>query len=266
LSEATLRFYGALVDFLPREPRHQRESENVNWARWPQERGAVVAVYIFDRPVSVKDAIESIGVPHPEIDLVLANGVPVDFSYRLQAGDRIAVYPLFRSIDILPVSLVRPPQLDALRFVLDCHLGRLAAYLRLAGFDTDYRPPAANEDDGTLAEISGREDRILLTRDVALLKRLMVRYGYWVRETNPRRQLAEVAARFDIGARARPFTRCLRCNTSIEPVRKETVLDLLPRRTRLHYDEFLRCSGCGRIYWKGAHYAHLRRVLEALDG
>jgi uncharacterized protein with PIN domain len=241
VSEAIFRFYGSLNDFLP------------------PARRQLSFTHAFDGRVSIKDVIESFGVPHPEIDLVIAGGTPVSFSYHLQLGDRVAVYPLFCALDVGAISLVRPPALRDLRFVLDTHLGRLAAYLRLAGLDCVY---SNHCDDEELAEISSRETRVLLTRDAALLKRTIVEYGYWVRETNPRRQLAEIFSRFDLASRARPFRRCLRCNALIEAVPKAGVVDRLPPRTREHCHEFYRCPGCGRIYWKGSHYEWMRRLIE----
>ncbi len=240
--EVLFRFYGALNDFLP--PGRRR----------------VAFSYAFEGRVSVKDAIEAVGVPHPEVDLILACGTSVDFSHHVHPGDRIAVYPLFRSLDVGPASRVRPPALDTLRFVLDGHLGRLAGYLRLAGFDSLYETDC---DDETLAEISSREQRILLTRDVALLKRGIVTYGYWLRATNPRQQLAEIAERFDLASRRQPFSRCIRCNGTIVPTAFDAVTDRLPPRTRDHYREFWECTGCGRVYWKGAHYAWLSRLLAS---
>lgn len=238
---AAFRFYGNLNDFLP--PARRRVS----------------FTHAFGGRVTVKDVIESFGVPHPEIDLLLDGTSPIDFLYRLRPGDRIAAYPLFCSLDIAAVSLVRPPRLAELRFVLDAHLGRLAAYLRLAGFDCLYRN---DWDDERVAEISSGERRMLLTRDATLLKRSIVEYGYWVRETNPRRQLAEISSRLDLASRAQPFCRCLRCNARIEPVPKATIVGRLLPRTREHYHEFYRCLGCGRVYWKGAHYERLKQTLE----
>ena len=90
----------------------------------------------FDGRPAVKDLIEALGVPHTEVDLILANGESVDFAYGVRDGDRISVYPVFESLDIGPVVRVRPEPLRETRFVCDTHLGRLAAYLRMLGFDT----------------------------------------------------------------------------------------------------------------------------------
>jgi uncharacterized protein with PIN domain len=241
----TFRFYAELNDFLP------------------PERRQVEFVHALPEPGSVKDAIESLGVPHTELDLILANGESVDFGYRLADGDRIAAYPVFESLDVTPLLRVRPEPLRRIRFVLDTHLGRLAAYLRLLGFDTLYANDANDEE---LAHVAAAEARILLTRDRGLLKRRQVTRGYCLRSTNPREQLREVVQRFDLAAAAHPFTRCLACNGQLRPVPAAEVRHLLPENARQAYDEFGRCAACGRVYWQGAHYERLRDLVEEMLG
>lgn len=210
---------------------------------------------------TVKDAIESLGVPHTEVDLILVNGASVDFSYRLQPGDRVSVYPVFESFDIASVARVRPEPLRETRFILDTHLGRLAAYLRLLGFDTLYRNDSSDDD---LARISHNQHRILLTRDRGLLKRSAVTHGHLMRETNPRRQLAEVVHRFDLVRSLAAFKRCLRCNAVLEAVNKAEIAATLPPRARESYNEFLTCPTCRRVYWKGSHFERMRKLVEEI--
>jgi hypothetical protein len=238
---ATFRFYAELNDFLPPGLRQQ------------------TFLHHFNGDASVKDRIEAIGVPHPEVDLILANGQPVDFGYLVQHGDHIAVYPPFHSIDISAVTQVRPPRLAEPRFVLDGHLGRLANYLRMLGFDVLYRSDFTDEE---LAAISSQEDRILLTRDRGLLKRKEVMYGYCLRSLNTRRQVTEVLHRFDLLQEIAPFHRCLRCNGLLEPVAKQDVLEQLEPKTKRYFNEFYRCQDCGQIYWKGSHYDRMRRFVD----
>lgn len=240
MMRSTLRFYAELNDFLP-----------------PARRQTAIERSLMG-PTAVKDLIEGVGVPHTEVDLVLVNGQSVDFSYRVKDGDYVSVYPVFESVDIGSITRVRPDPLRELRFVLDGHLGRLAAYLRLAGFDASYE---RDLDDPGLAKQASAHGRVLLTRDQTLLKRRAITRGYWVRATQPRRQLSEVIARFDLKDRIDPFRRCLRCNGTLAAVPKTDVLDQLPPRTRANYNEFYRCRGCGRVYWKGAHFEALTQIL-----
>jgi uncharacterized protein with PIN domain len=243
MSRVFIRFYADLNELLPRDRR------------------ARAFAFEFTLPPSIKDLIESFGVPHTEVDLLLANGEPVDFAYVIGDGDRISVYPPFKAIDVASVTRVRPPALDGVRFVLDIHLGKLAALLRLLGFDTLYRNDYGDDE---LARISARESRILLTRDRGLLMRNAVVYGYSVRRTEPRRQLVEVIARFDLAGRVAPFRRCLRCNGLLEVVDKAAILDRLPTGVRELHDAFHICRDCRRVYWPGTHYRRLRAFVDEI--
>ncbi|MBE7550838.1 MAG: Mut7-C ubiquitin/RNAse domain-containing protein [Anaerolineales bacterium] len=240
---ASIRFYAELNDFLPPDQRQK------------------TLVYSFELSASVKDVIEALGVPHTEVDLILANGVSVDFTYLVRDGDRISVYPVFEAIDITPLVRVRPRPLRETRFVLDVHLGRLAIYLRMLGFDALYRNDYTDEE---LAQISSTQGRILLTRDRGLLKRSIVTHGYCVRSTSPPPQLVEVLRRFDLFASLRPFSRCLHCNGLLEAVDKQAISDRLPPKTRQYYDEFRRCQNCDRIYWPGSHFQRMQQFIQSL--
>ncbi|MEW6566722.1 MAG: Mut7-C RNAse domain-containing protein [Chloroflexota bacterium] len=238
-----IRFYQELNDFLPRA-----------------RRGGEFAHAVAGR-TSVRDLIESLGVPHTEVDLILVNGASVSFDYLVCDGDRVSVYPTFESIDITPLLRLRPAPLREPRFVLDHHLGRLAAYLRLFGFDSLYGP---DWDDTTLAEISAHQERILLTRDRGLLKRRAVRRGYCPREDHPRRQLVEVMRRFDLLSAAQPLTRCLACNGRLARVSADQVRGAVPPDVIASQSDLARCADCGRVYWRGTHYQRLRALIEAV--
>jgi len=235
-----IRFYAELGDLLAPE-RRGREFEH------PFASGG-----------AVKDLIEGLGVPHTEVDLVLVDGRSVDFRHPVGNGEHVSVYPVFEAFDVGPVTRVRARPLRQVRFAADVHLGKLAGYLRLAGFDTSYRNDWSDED---LVEAALREHRIILTRDRGLLMRSAVTHGHLVRHTSPRQQLSEVLERFDLWGSLRPFTRCSLCNRPVERVRKADVIQDLPPRTAHHYEEFWRCIGCGQVYWKGAHYRSLERLF-----
>jgi uncharacterized protein len=239
--QATVRIYGPLNDFLPLEDR-QADMLVLSAAK-----------------TSVKDLIEGLGVPHPEVDLILINGQSVPFDRMVRDADRVAAFPRFQRIDIAGATRVRPRPLDPIRFVLDGHLGKLARRLRLLGLDATL--PAGATDD-QLAKAAEREQRILLTRDRELLKRRIIAHGYYVRQTHPDAQLAEVLQRFG-PLRLEPFSRCLRCNAELRAVMKSAVEPEIPARAREHYNDFLRCQGCARIYWAGSHWNRLAQVVDA---
>jgi hypothetical protein len=240
MSAARFRFYAELNDFLPDENQGRELTRS------------------FSVSGSVKDFVESFGVPHTEVDLVLVNGKPVAFTYPVRDGDLVSVYPVFESLDIASVSRVRPAPLRELRFLLDVHLGRLAAYLRMAGVDALYGNKAS---DAELANLVASEGRVLLTRDRYLLMRTAVERGYWVRSTEPKQQLLEVFKRFDLAGSMRPFTRCLECNTSLEEARREAVWERLPAKIR-EKAVFRICPSCQRVYWEGSHHERMSKLLS----
>lgn len=241
MNRAEFRFYEELNTFLP-----------------PERRKTTFA-YAFQGHPAVKDAIEALGVPHTEVDLIVVNGVSVDFSYQLRNGDRVAVYPVFETLDVSPLVRLRDRPLRRPRFVLDVHLGKLARLLRMLGFDTLYRN---DYEDADIVRIAVKEKRIVLTRDRGLLKHGDVTHGYWLRSTQPHEQLREVLQRFDLRGQIEPFTRCMRCNGHIESVDPAAVADRLPPKTAQYFDEFYRCSECGKIYWPGSHYERMQALVE----
>ena len=243
MAQVQIRFYEELNDFLAPELRKRAFDHD------------------FERRTSVKDMIESFGVPHTEVEIILVNGQSVGFSHIVQDGDRISIYPVFESLDISPLVRLRPTPLRSPAFVLDSNLGRLARYLRLMGFDTLYQN---NYDDETVATIADQEQRIVLTRDRALLQRKIITRGYFVREVRPRLQVKEVLARFDLYRLVEPFSRCIRCNGDLQSVDKQTIEERLEPRTRQYFDSFRICTVCGQIYWQGSHHARSLHLIEEL--
>ena len=239
-----IRFYAELNDFLP-----------------PGQRGQEIC-HELKQPRSVKDLIESIGIPHPEIDLVLVNGNPVKLDRLVQKGENISVYPLFRSLDISTIQHCQPECPRHPCFVLDVHLGRLAAYMRMLGFDTLYRN---DYDDGTLADISGNSDRILLSCDRQLLMRRKVSLGYFVRAREPRQQLQEVLSRFDLTRQIKPFTRCMDCNGKTHEVSKSEIDEQLLAETKKYYNKFFQCEDCKKVYWEGSHFIKMQKMIRNLS-
>jgi len=241
--KAILRFYEELNDFLPPEKRKRSFS------------------YLFFGSPSIKDVIEAMGIPHGEVDMILVNGISVNFTYHLKSGDNVSIYPVFESLDIGKQAKLRPQPLRETKFILDVHLGKTAKQLRMLGFDTLYENDL---DDAEIIEIANREHRIILTRDRELLKNGKVTHGYWVRSKDTMRQVEEIIQRFDLRSQVKPFFRCMTCNGMIEKVDKETILDRLEPKTRKYYDEFFVCSGCRKIYWKGSHFERMEQKIKQL--
>lgn len=238
---AQFRFYEELNDYLPAA----RQKKTFDFS--------------FEGTSSVKDAIESLGVPHIDIDLIVVNSESVGFDYKLKNGDRVAVYPVFEALDISEVIHLRKKPLRQTKFILDLHLGKLARLLRLLGFDTLYKN---NYADCEIVRLAREKKRIILTRDRNILKYKDVTHGYWIRSQNPDKQLTEVIERFDLKRQIKPFSRCLVCNGLLKKVEKKKIVDRLKPRTRRYFDEFYRCRNCQKIYWKGSHYEKMQAYLK----
>jgi len=239
----TIRFYEELNDFLPMAKRKASFKHR------------------FKQAGAVKDIIESLGVPHTEVGVIIANDQSVTFDYKIKHDDQISVYPVSASLDISPITHLQPAPLLETKFVLDVHLGRLAAYLRMLSFDTLYQN---NYEDSELATISVAEQRILLTCDKKLLMRKVITHGYYVRERQPKKQLLEIIKRFNMLNGFKPFTRCMSCNSEIKAVDKEAIKARLMPRTLKDYNEFWQCSTCKNIYWKGSHYQRMQEQIKLL--
>lgn len=236
------RFHGELNAFLAPSRRH------------------TAVLHRFDGTPSIKDQVEALGVPHTEVGALLVDGRAVGFDYLLRGGEQVAVHPGGSAIAAGAAGSLRPERPAEPRFIADVHLGRLASYLRLLGFDCAWRNDLSDDD---VLATANAEHRVVLTRDTGLLKRATLVHGAFVHATDPRRQLREVFTRFDLDGRTRPFTRCGRCNGTVSPWRPEASTPL-PEAADRYRDRLSRCTGCGQVYWPGSHVDRLRqRLAEA---
>jgi len=231
MSTAYFRFHGRLNDFLLHDQQHKTITVS------------------FRGSQSIKHLAESLGSPHPEIGQVQVNGREGGVNDITQDGDEIELYPIENGCSVEP------------RFVLDCHLGRLAAYLRMLGFDCLYQ---VDYEDQVMADIAVQENRILLTRDRRLLMRKVIEHGCCMRSLDSFEQLREVIERFELMDLIQPFHRCIRCNHPLEPVEKEAVIHQLEPLTKKYFDEFHICPSCRQIYWKGSHFEKMQKLIKKL--
>jgi len=241
--EVNIRFYAELNLLLPAKQRDTGFNYEIKKTR------------------SVKDLIESIGVPHTEVDLIFVNDESVDFTYQIEGGEQIRIYPSSNNLDNPALIHNQPGALAEPKFLLDVHLGRLATYLRMLGFDTLYRN---DYDDPTLAHISAQQNRILLTCDRKLLMRNAVTHGYLVNSRKPRQQIHEVLKRFDLFDYQNERARCLRCNGIIHTVSKQAIATQLLPLTKKYYDDFFQCDSCDKIYWEGSHHSKIQTLVATV--
>lgn len=243
MARATFRCYAELNDFLA-----------------PAQRQRDIEVQI-PPGAPLRHLMESLGIPHTEVELILVNGQSVGLEQPLADGDHVSLYPLFESLDLTPLLRLRPAPLRQTRFLADAHLGKLARYLRLLGFDTRYENDLG---DSALVRLAQAEHRVLLTRDRALLMRRGVTHGCYLRPTSTWAQLEHLIHRLDLGDSLHPFTRCMCCNGLLAPVNQSEVLVHLPLGVRERFDRFWRCGGCAQLYWQGSHYQQLTERIQAL--
>jgi hypothetical protein len=238
-----IRFYEELNDFLPAEKRKLR------------------VAYSFQGRVSVKDLIESLGVPHTEIDLILVNSSSMGFNYIVNDNDDISVYPVFESFDIKDIQHLRPQPLREPKFITDVQLGSLAKYMRMLGFDVIYKNCYRGNE---IILLSIEESRTILTKDRELLKRNDISHGYWIRNKEVIEQVKEVNIRFHLNNLILPFSRCMKCNTPLNKTEKKDIIQRLEEKTKNLYDEFFICPSCNQIYWKGSHYQNMLKFVNAV--
>ncbi len=216
---------------------------------------------IFQGSPGIKDIVEAEGIPHTEVGLLLVNGSPAVWKYRLKNGDHAAVFPFFKNLDIGSFNKVITPDYPAGRFVIDNHLGRLCKYLRILGFDAVFNPAWSDEE---IISISNREKRIILTRDRGILKNGRTLFGCLIRSVNPEEQVRQVIDRFDLYNSFALMTRCLKCNGDIISVPAESVMSGIGENTKKFFRDFYRCSSCGQIYWKGSHYENMMKSIDRI--
>jgi hypothetical protein len=239
LYQAKFQFFGASLDFLD----------------------SAKFEYSFNDNPSVKDAIEAMGVPHIEVGAIKINGTFKGFDYTLKEHDEVKIYPhecfgakASNSVQFLPF---KPKKIS---FLLDVHLGTLARYLRMAGFDTLYQ--SKDYGDAFLAEVASTDGHIMLSRDIGLLKRGKLNYGHWVRNTDPKEQFIEIVQLYGLQNSFKPMSRCIKCNEPIRSVKKSLIKASVPPKVYEWKEEFFQCSGCSQVYWEGSHY---KKMMELLD-
>ncbi|RKH00404.1 Mut7-C RNAse domain-containing protein [Corallococcus carmarthensis] len=242
--QLTVRFHGALNDFVAPERREQ------------------AFTHVLQGSPSVKDLIESLGPPHPEVDVVLVDGKPVGFGHRAEADTNLDVYPASVPVpQVAKEAHLASPLPEMPRFILDVGLGRLSGFLRMLGFDTLWRNDYA---DDLLARLSHDESRVLLTRDLGVLKRSEVVQGYYPRATDPAHQLVEVVRRYGLTSRMRPFSRCIACNAPLSTATPDEVQGRVPEGVAQRHSHFQQCPGCQRVFWPGTHHERMQNLVDTL--
>lgn len=210
---------------------------------------------------SVKDKVEALGVPHTEVDVILVNGRSVGFDYILEDGDYISVYPMTETLKIPDITHLRCLPTGSPRFIADINIHDIARTMRALGLDV-FQDSALSPQE--IVDISINEKRIILTTSRQLLKRKRVVHGIFVRQSNREAQIQKIVNCFSLKGLCKPFSRCLLCNTLLETVAKESVMERIPPKTRNYCNDFARCPSCDRLYWKGTHYQKIKAKVDRI--
>jgi len=144
------------------------------------------------------------------------------------------------------------------RLYIDAMLGRLAKWLRLAGYDAAYWRDGSDE---ALIAAARVEGRLIVTRDRQLAARRGVT-AVFIRAEELDAQLAEV--RSAVAGAPQPFTRCGECNGPLAALAYVDARELVPPYVWQTQTEFHRCEVCGRVYWKGTHWPAVAARVEGL--
>jgi hypothetical protein len=152
-----------------------------------------------------------------------------------------------------------------MKFIVDSNVGRLARWLRMAGFDTVF---INDLDDNRLVRLALSEGRVLLTKDTQILKRRVAAIGrlkvLLIESEKIREQLRQVVKTLDLSNEIKPFTLCLECNQPLATREKEQVKELVPPYIFKTQNQYMRCPKCLRIYWRGTHWQRMSRDLEKI--
>ncbi len=225
--------------------------ESLNWTVYhPRVSEEQELILHWNPHQSIKDAVESIGIPHTEIQRYFCSSEQAPESYIVMPGDELSIEP----VDALPYSSSRV-------FIADTHLGKLATYLRLLGFPTLYQRDWSPEELLGCAHHSGA---VVLSRSRELLKRRQLEQGMLIRSTQVDDQLVEVFIRFALQDHLQLLSLCPHCNAGLIGVEKDDIIDQLEPNTRQWYQRFFRCSQCGQIYWYGSHYEQLTTMIATI--
>ncbi|MFH1486849.1 MAG: Mut7-C RNAse domain-containing protein [Chloroflexota bacterium] len=151
------------------------------------------------------------------------------------------------------------------RFIADVNVGKLAKWLRIAGYDVLLLKDAS---DTNLVNVALRQKRILLTRDRAILNRRVVANGslnvVLVESESPAEQLRQVMTTLDPTTQPPTLSRCIRCNESLVEKSREEIAGLVPPFVLRTQECYMQCPACSRIYWRGTHWERMKRRLEEL--
>ncbi len=217
--------------------------------------------YSLMRKASVKDIIESLGIPHTETGSIWFDDREIDFSFVPQTPGKLQVDAVRKPFNVLSPSKLRPVPLGCLKFIADVNVLKLGRLMILTGFDVAC---SSSFSDDEIADIAQAQSRIVLTRDTTLLKRKKIVFARRIRSNLPYEQMIEVIDFFGLHNMTDFFSRCTTCNRKLVPVSKNKITHLLEPKTKQYFFDFFQCPQCLKIFWKGSHYDAMKKTFLRL--
>lgn len=151
-----------------------------------------------------------------------------------------------------------------MKFIADIMVGRLAKYLRMAGYDVLYTNTAS---DNQIIKKARETDRIVLTRDSLMLTRREFKKGIikylFIKDDKLKNQLNQIKS--DLKVLLKPnLVRCIECNRKLIKVKKEDVKNKVPPYVYKTQQNFLYCKKCDKYYWRGTHYDNIKNTFLSI--
>jgi len=146
-----------------------------------------------------------------------------------------------------------------MKFFADCHLGKIAKYLRVFGFDTLYFQTI---DDDDIIDIAKKEDRFILTSDKELFLRVKHLDALYLSHAEFEEQLKKIFLHYKLFDKTAPLSRCIKCNGMLKKIDKKEVVADLKIKTKKYFDTFHICEECGSVYWQGDHYKNMLKFVK----
>jgi len=148
-----------------------------------------------------------------------------------------------------------------MKFIADIMVGKLARYMRMAGYDVMY---INNASDDQIIKIARETDRIILTRDSLMLarrefKKGIIKYLY-IKEDKLENQLDQIKSELKISLKPN-LVRCIECNEKLIKVKKEDIKNKVPPYVYKTQKNFLYCKNCDKYYWRGTHYQNIKNTF-----
>ncbi len=152
-----------------------------------------------------------------------------------------------------------------MKFIADIMVGKLARYLRMAGYDVLYINKISDDE---ILKIAKSEERIVLTRDSLMLIRNPFKNNsiksVFIKDDRIIKQLKQI--KNDLGIPLKPnLLRCLECNTELLKAQKYNLKDKVPPYVYKTQKDFLHCPNCDKYYWRGTHYENINNTFKLIN-